>query len=57
MTTPLTPMLTTLKFEVFTLPAYNQDLSPCDYEVFDLLKKFLEVNIFLLTEVKKVVKE
>ncbi len=35
-------MLMTLKFKVLTHPAYNSDLSPCDYEVFRPLKKFMK---------------
>ncbi len=51
-------MLTTLKFEVFTHPAYSSDLSTSDYEVFDLLKKFFEGKCFFTDkEVKKMVKE
>ncbi len=48
------PMLTTLKFEVLPDLVYNLDLSPCDYEVFSSLKKFLEgIHFFIDEEVKK----
>ncbi len=50
-------MLIKLKFKVVTHP-YGPDLSPCDYEVFGLLKKFLEGKCFSTDkEVKKVVTE
>ncbi len=47
-----------LKFEVLVHPVYNPDLSPCGYEVFGMLKKFLEGKCSSIDqEVKKVVKE
>ncbi len=51
-------MLTTLKFEVLTHSVYKQDLSPCDFEVYGVLKKFLKGKRFYTDkEIKKVVKE
>ncbi len=44
------PMLMTLKFKVLIHPGYNLDLSSCDYEVFGLLKKFLEGKCFSIDE-------
>ncbi len=46
-------MLMTLKIKVLTHPAYSPGLSPCDYEVFSLLKKFLEVKCFSVTKRSK----
>ncbi len=51
-------VLITWKFKVLAHPTYRLDLSPCDYEVFRSLKKFLEGKHFCtVKEAKKVVKE
>ncbi len=51
-------MLMIQKFEVLMHSVYSLDFSPCDYEVFGSLKKFLEGKHFSTdTEVKKVIEE
>ncbi len=43
-------MLMKLKLNVLTHPAHSPDLSPCDYEVFGPMKKFLEGKRFSTEE-------